>query len=79
MPVYDADGGLVWSGYNAGVFGKVPRDESATKPFYFGASAVPLRGEQKDTVMKGNGMSRPVRFGVSSGVVKTMPNIRRPF
>lgn len=45
MPVLDVDGGLTFQGYNPGVFKSVkalPKDQTATFPFYFGGSEVPM-------------------------------------
>lgn len=45
MPVADPDGGLIFQGYDVGVLKgakALPMDQTATKPFYFGGSEVPV-------------------------------------
>lgn len=45
MPVADPDGGLNFQGYDIGTLKgakALPKDQTATKPFYFGGSEVPV-------------------------------------
>ena len=43
MPVKDPDGGLNFQGYDPRTLtGKIPVDQTATKPFRFGGSNVPI-------------------------------------
>lgn len=44
MPTPDVDQGIIWQGYNPDVLKgarALPKDQTATKPFYFGGSEVP--------------------------------------
>lgn len=42
MPLKDVDGGLNFQFYNPHMFtGRLPREQSVSKPFYFGGSQVP--------------------------------------
>lgn len=45
MPVVDPDGGLTFQGYDIGTLQgakRLPVDKTATLPFYFGGSEVPV-------------------------------------
>lgn len=77
MPVKDVDGGLVWKNYNPRMFGdKLPAEQYVSKPFYFGASQVPIglgnpQLSSNDTSLTPRGKSAVMRR------VMKLPSIRK--
>jgi hypothetical protein len=79
MPVKDPDGGLTFQGYDPRLFtGKLPVDQTATKPFYFGGSEVPT-----DLGIHGSGMRQQTPIGAKStnplitSRVHKLPSVRK--
>lgn len=78
MPVKDPDGGLIFQGFDPRtITGKLPVDQTATLPFYFGGSEVPT-----DLGMSGSGMARKpsgATYSKSSitSRVHVLPSIRK--
>lgn len=63
MPVKDVDGGLVWNNYNYHIAtGKLPKDQYASLPFYFGGSQVPVV-KQAEQRMKSHKPKQPMHIG----------------
>jgi hypothetical protein len=79
MPIKDPDGGLVFQGYDPRVLtGRLPVDQTATNPFYFGGSQVP-----HDLGISGSGMSHAMPIGgttikpVITHQVYKLPSVRK--
>jgi len=70
MPVYDVDGGLNFQGYSPRLFtGRLPIDQTASRPFYMGGSQVPVAlGLTEDRVE-----SMPTGKFTASKVVRVIP------
>ena len=72
MPVFDVDGGLNWRNYNPAMFGhKIPQSD---KPFYFGASNVPINLGLTQKQYDGSGVNK---CSCRLKSVKKLPHLRK--
>ena len=74
MPILDVDGGLVWNGYSPRLFtGRLPKEQYASLPFYFGGSNVPTDLGLKRNEYSGSGMCSKCKLTTKQ--IRKLPNI----
>lgn len=74
MPIKDPDGGMVFQGFNPRIItGKLPKDQSVSKPFYQGGSEVP---EYTSLALSSNNTSKQTAKNVSTRIVKKLAGKR---
>ena len=83
MPVKDVDGGLVWQNYNPRMFNdRLPKEQYASKPFYFGGSEVPVALNAPQMSSQGGSIAAPtqgmLKKPIMRGIMK-LPGMRKKF